>query len=692
MGAVPIPMLDLPHHNAGQLRLTNIPGNSRSITLGAFGYALFVAILVLTWVSLMAAEIGKFHAWIPFLFAALAFAWAWRIGLGRVSRGPDVPSWNGKVILGIALGSLVLTLPPSETVLGGWDPGVYLHTAASVAREGGLRFQHPDLAALDGLAKSLLARDLFSISEPFGGMRVLADGSISPQFYHAYPSLLAVFWALGGVWSALLVNPLLNVGCIFFMAALASRLVGRRWAVVAALLLALNPAQIWQAKFSTAEILGQFFLLGGSVLWLDVHREKKVTSKALLAGAAFGLALLTRYDALLVLAPLFTLSLLLLPVTANKKGILLSFLVLGVLVGQVWLHQKYVAPYYRPMIGLVVPALQVVFLVLVIWLPLAFSPIGRVVVAYLRPWTSVIRGGAATCVAAWACFAWWVRPALGTSRMDARVVEKLLERFGGDGLLSLLTGREAGNMLYLADVFGPIALLLGVAGICLFIWRARDTGAATWLYASVAVLLLLTLNVYHDHFLLWVARRFVPVVVPLLVIGIVVALQQVTGWVPVGRAGVLPGVALAVVLVVLNARPILLTARHRDWPGLVAWFEDMNEHVPPGAVLVCDQSGFAAPLRFMYEKHAFELHFADRGTRRQDVTTVLRSFLDEGMDVLYLSAKPSPVGGPVVFDPVYEASLATYIVRTSRRMPTGTKSRGGDFLLYRVAPSTPVAP
>ncbi len=209
------------------------------------GLACVAGLLAALWSGLVLAELNRFSAWLALCAAVLAGATVWR----HFSRKPlDQTSHDEQlrwllVVVALAILSLTLTLPPSEFILGGWDPGVYVHTAAGLARDGKLLQIAPDLAALDAESRTLIGRQGQNAWEPFLGMRMLPDGRISPQFYHLYPVLMALLWACGGVRAALLVNPLLNVISIVVMYLWACRWVRPRWAFVAALLLALNPAQ-----------------------------------------------------------------------------------------------------------------------------------------------------------------------------------------------------------------------------------------------------------------------------------------------------------------------------------------------------------------------------------------------------------------------------------------------------------------
>ena len=148
----------------------------------------FAALLATAWLAITLAALGHFQAWICLAggaAAALAVAWHTRTA-GRMG------GWADGLALLAALTAFGLAWPPDEMILGGWDPGVYLHTGAEVARQGTLRFEIPELAGMSDLEQPVVSRELWGIQEPFAGMRLLPDGRLSPGFYHLFPSLLAV--------------------------------------------------------------------------------------------------------------------------------------------------------------------------------------------------------------------------------------------------------------------------------------------------------------------------------------------------------------------------------------------------------------------------------------------------------------------------------------------------------------------
>ena len=99
------------------------------------------------------------------------------------------------------------------------------------------------LAILAGLGADLTSAQLLfaagllrAMLVAVAGPRAAAVGGYVAGLRVCLP-IVAVAWALGGVRAALLVNPLLNVAAVLALYALASLLLGRRWALAAAAIL-----------------------------------------------------------------------------------------------------------------------------------------------------------------------------------------------------------------------------------------------------------------------------------------------------------------------------------------------------------------------------------------------------------------------------------------------------------------------
>ena len=635
------------------------------------------AVVAAAYSALILAELGRFRAWpcIWLAFAAAA-ATAWIASRRAEPKSTaERAGWLAAWLL--ALLSMVMTLPPSEMLLGGWDPGVYLHTASSIANHGSLQIPVDDVAQLPVDLRPDLVVEIAGWKHPFPGMFPLPNGRLSPQFMHLYPSLMAVAYSLGGVQGALLLNPLLNATAILLMFWFASKILGPGWGLAAALLLAVNPAQTWQAKFGTAEMLGQILLLAGSGLMVEFIRRPRSIFSAALSGFLFGLAFFTRYDAILFLAPALLLVIALNP-AREQRGPVFAFLLALAAVGiHAGWHMASVAPCYRPLPGLVFPllawvlALGSIFLVAGIVFPKRPSP---------SRWIP-LRAACSVGLVCFIFFAGYLRPHLAVdgriSRLAASVVKPTW--------LSALAGPDAFNADYLTSIFGPFGLLLALAGLVALVWRGHDRATAIWLAASVGASALLVANVFHDHFMMWVSRRFIPVAIPLLVVGTAAAARELL-WLGQRRgrlaAWALSGAALAAAIL-LGAPKTAAMASTRDWPGLADWLDDLARTIPENAVVFCDQPGFAAPLRFIYGIQAHEIHGGIGGEEFALRHRQTLANLDPPALVLTMrGVSPNPDSPLRLLE---QFDLSSHIQEQPRRsIPFGTKWRGGTFSLCAV--------
>lgn len=650
--------------------------------------------LTALWIGLLLAEAGCFSAWIALLSAIITGGFTWRhfrLRLGDSKASPSV--YRGLLAAGtLAVLSFMFTVPPSEVILGGWDPGVYVHTAAILANDGSLRPKFPDLAELDGSEKVLIGRQGNDAWEPFTGMRMMPDGHISPQFYHLYPVLMALLWPFGGVRAALMVNPLLNAVCIIAMYLWACRWVRPQWAFAAALGLALNPAQVWQAGFSTSELLAQSLLFIG-LLAMDraLSGRTKDRIDALVAGAALGLMLLTRYDAILFIVP-FLLVMLMGLRDKLQRGQLVIFLGTIVMMSvQLYLHQYYLAPLYHPLGNLVAPLLKMVsVLALVIAMAAIINPLrteNNVDTGQYR-WMK-LRVAAIVSLAAWVFLYWYVRPRL---TVDGRVLSTftwLYPHLKEAKWFPVIAGRNARNFWYLQSLLGSAGLTAALLGIGILIIRARTVWRTAWLMASLGALVMLMTLISHEPIMMFVSRRLIPVIIPLLCLGVAVLCDSVD-WAL--RAHPRRGAVIALLVLLLTLmgtfRGTLFMARQREWPGLVDWYDKMSATIPSGALVYSDQPGFAAPLRFMYGIQAYELRALSHGQRIDPIMIMMMKHAEQN-SVFWLTESDVPEAYIAYATPKATISLLSVVLGTrTHSVPSHVRGRSAKFTLYSIKPRT----
>lgn len=653
-------------------------------------YWLVVTGLAYLWLGLLLAGIGVFSVELTSVLAVLTAAGAATLLHRFHVDTPRLPldRFTSAAAL-LAVSSLFLTWPPGELLLGGWDPGVYIHTAVEVARTGSLRFAHPDLMTVPLEDNWLLIRNLGGIAEPFGGMRLLPDGRVTPQFYHAFPVLAASAFQWGGLWGALGLNTLLNVLVIFafylFLRVWTNR---PGWALIGAFALAINPAQIWMARFCTAEMLTLLLFVTGFTFWLRWAKapESRLTDAAL-GGAALGLAQLTRYDSLILLA-------IAIPVcwwsgTARpyRRGLIIGLIPLALAALHVTLHQRWVAPFYSPLGPLVARALLLCIIVTALAFLLRATVKGG---AWVQRWQRPFMWLVTAVWISWMSVNWLLRPTLHMRTRLSEQIRAFFETVGLPDMATTLIGPNSRSMLYLETIFGPVGLALALIGVVALIWRARGPAQQAWAWGGMAVTLLLTWQPFNDLFMMWVSRRYVPVVIPWLtlawiVLGITLQDMMVRRW-PHGarwRGGV---AACWLGTILLMAPASQYMAKYREWPGLLAWFETVVPHIPPDAVIYTDQAGFAAPLRFIWERQSFELHHARPERQAAFYALLERAAVREG-EVYLLTRNTLPDDLRIAIMPIVEVPLSsTMIIQTRYRIPDNVRRRGGPFVIYRLTP------
>lgn len=210
-------------------------------------------------VGLAAARLGVFDALQVWCIAALlliAYARLARPAAGLVTTSPGAgPAW---VDLGVlVLVALLFRWPPYWYIFGEQDQGIYVNTAAHLARTGGLLPVDPVLARLDGIAAAEAAYigDNYANGLFAAGIYDGPGSSLAFQFYHLFPVWLALFSGLFGTKAAAAGLTVLALLSIVFCYRSVISLTGSRHAGFwAGLLLAISPLHAYFSKYTVSEV------------------------------------------------------------------------------------------------------------------------------------------------------------------------------------------------------------------------------------------------------------------------------------------------------------------------------------------------------------------------------------------------------------------------------------------------------
>jgi len=578
--------------------------------------SLVSGVLLLGWVALVATELGIFRAEAILALGVLvgaAGAWrAWRRGLKvQVTRTPQLESVFLIALIGLMI---ALYFHPHEFIFGGADAGVYVSLGASINRSGGLIVKNPDLTALPPGDVDMLFRPQPPNQLPhyyqLPGFYAGDDnaGLIIPQFYPLHPVWLAIAYSLRGLAGSLNLTPLwglLGVLAVYF--AVREAFGRARLAALAAGLLAITSTQIWFARYPTAETLTQFLLFAG-LYGLARYARTRESWAAVLAGVALGQVMLVRIDTYFLLAvPVIYAAYLRLRRQLDRRYWLFAgpLLVLTAhsLIHAVWQSWPYFYNTYFGGTKLPIPAPILIgglilavaaFLALDRWVATRESVATRSDwVAWAGTWWRRVLTLAAIGLVLLAAYAYFIRP------LSADPTKQFNYWYAD----STIPDVEPLNMVRLGWYLSPLGLLLSVIG-CALLVRER-TSERTWALLGVGLFftLLYTYKTYNNPHHIYVMRRYVPAVFPMLALGAAYALDRLAGWKLIGRVS---AIGLGVITIALLIDAGRVSNLQIDYAGGLDQYRAFSAQVPLDAIVLFDDREvvgvtalFGTPLAYL---------------------------------------------------------------------------------------------
>ena len=515
--------------------------------------------------------------------------------------GPSAKRAGPAVLIPLALVLLAGSrfLPPSEYVIGGKDPGVYVNEGIQIAQRGALVLRDPVVAAVPAFARDLFLpsdrpADLY-LAPRFMGFYVLDPdrGLVVGQFPHVFPASIAIGYALAGLTgarAAVAFWGVLGVLAVYFAGA---RLLGRPAAAAAALLLALNVIQVWFARYPNADIVMQGLLFAALLASARAHVDGDAFF-APVAGTLLGLLLFLRLDAVVA-------------VGAVTAGVALGYAVRQRIFWLFWpplAAAAVLAWWYYAVTMRAYVEVPLAFMARVSWWQFAALGAGGAAVVGL-----LIAGRRSD--AASRRIARVLPPALAVAVVALAAYAFLFRQPGGK-----LADYDAAALRTFANFYltvpGLIAALVGYALVARSVFW-RDPAFVLTLTAF-SLFFFYKIRIVPEHF--WMARRFVPVILPgalLLVAG--AALTGVRGRLLFTRAIRGP---IGVVFLGLLAMHYLRAARpivdHVEYQGIIPRLEALAAQIGDDDLLIAEARNagsdvhvLALPLAYTYARQVLVL-------------------------------------------------------------------------------------
>jgi hypothetical protein len=604
---------------------------------------------------------------------AILLAW-YSIALAMIFRPsfrirlPDRPKLNrgaaAMIIIVVVAGFLFIQ--PFEYIIGGWDPGVYMNTGINIAKTGSIIIHDDFLRSLSSEDQKVFSHKRNDLVQKYPGFPIVdsENGTILPYFYHLYPVWIAVFYSLFGVRSALLANAVFGLMAVFAVYLVGKTLFHRDVGIIAALLLALNIAQIWQARFPTTEILTQFLIFSG-VYTFSLFTDRERPEFAVTSAVCFGAAFFARIDTVLLLPGIF----LFLYYRSFKRlrkadlSFAVPFLALLTLVlvysltisrlPTMLLFSQFVPPKGR----FLLPASAIV-LVILIAVRMFSSRISDILDSVLS--SRAFRSSIMALVAILLLYGYFVRPHMSEHTNVTNLVE-------------------------LGWFLSPPGLVLAAAGILLLTWKGLDEKTAVFYLVTLSVSCFYIYNKMVHPVYMWAVRRYVPVVIPAALIMMSYAIHE--SGLKLRRAGH----AVSCLLIAAVAAHSIAAGghliKHREYRGFVRFCEAFAGQFNQDDIIVCDGNWLATPLHYIYGLNTLQIsdqHSPDAIRKCLRAEVLMHKWVGQGKDVYYVTREGAPFVSTLDLIPAAESKLETSLLEHSRKqIPRKLESFSPLVVAYR---------
>jgi hypothetical protein len=532
-------------------------------------------------------------------------------------------------------------------------------------------------------------------------------GEVYAQGNHLLPVLLAAAGHLFGVTALFKVNVLFAAMALFVFFGLARRVVGPAWALVAMSALAVSLPMIYVGRDTFSEPLALLYLMGGLLLLHRAISYGRVRDFAL-AGLVAGVAAMARIDSdasLLALIGVLTVLLARAPIGARTPVLIRAGAMLGSAVGAAalgwadvaWLASGYYHDERTHILLLVKAAVALSVLgacvVLLAWRPRIRAALGSS--QWRRPAARLAGAAVVLAFAMLASRPLWMR---GHGVLTPYLIQ--VQKQAGDAVDGTRTYDEQ-TINWQALYFGWPTVLLAVVGYVLLLHRLlrqRDYAllGVHGMGLAVSMLYLWSAQITPDQ--VWASRRFVPVVMPVLLVAAAFALRELHARLNrLGRSGHFARPVTAVGVAMMIGVPLVVTVPAfgvREEVPQRAQVAAICSYVgASGAVLEVDQSaqwGYGQTIRSYCNVPSLGL----LSPTSAQLATVRASLLASGRTLYVLSEDPSQI--PFVRSALHPEPFSS--VATSRwpstlhTTPVGSATERVTVYLGVVLPSGRVEP
>ncbi|MDP3981527.1 MAG: hypothetical protein Q8Q33_08960 [Chlamydiota bacterium] len=638
---------------------------------------LFSGLVTSALYSFICAEIG-FFSWIGssifFFVSSFSYYYASK-KLKFITIKINIKISDVILLFLLCTASIFFYFPPSEYILGGWDPGVYLITGINIVKHGAINFSDALLSHFNSIDKEIFLSRGFGLTELYPAMRVAHETVVLPQFSHMYPVLLGWVYGLMGIKGSMALNSIIGIISIPAIYLLCRLFTNARIALIGPLLLFLNPLQIWMVRFQNSEMLTQLgFILGFYFLfassrnisgnWTSQEIKKWAYITHILSALCLWISLLARYDFLLVIVPLYAFTICTISMKDNfsssRNAKLLWLILITLSFIHMIVHQNVIATLYKPLSRIFVPASLSVII---------FSIMIAVIIYFMG----------SKLLNIWHKIENFTRWLIALSIITIFIYAVFFR------VNHIELGWERFNVLNLATFLTWPVMILALIGICGTILFSKRYEQQFFILLGTSITILICINKHIDPFYLWGARRFIPVVIPFLIVSSVIGIYYLNKMFQNSKIFVF-------VIIFIVGSNIMLTHRsrselvgYRDYQGITDFFKNLSTKLPETDLLITQERGIAEILHYYYDVPAVYLRNPNP-EKLAKLEETIKQRLQSGQNILILTQNRSIYEGlkGLEFESLNTFSWNGLCLNHSRNgFPKGSMKRGFDLMLLK---------
>jgi hypothetical protein len=536
--------------------------------------------------ALVLAMLGIYRLWlalligIPICVVLVVAVIRFFPRVGPVSREGQVVAVLTVVLAAVSLG--VYGFHTSQYTAIDADPGSYSTTARWIARDGSLRD--------DILVGAFKGAPNLITSGP--AVYDMGGGHIEFQFNHLTSAAMAVAFGIGGQRALFRLSALVVALSLLPLYVLGCRLLRRPWlAFIVAATFAEALPLIWIGRGTYSEPYTLLPLVAGLIVlcWLW---ERPRISTAIVAGLLVGTTMMARTDAVVYLVPLVPFGAFLW-VRRARRPLAALVLATAVPVAIGLIDLRYLSGRYATDLASRRNALQLGFglmIVICVVAVMARAWLVRIWGWIVRSPTGIVLG----CIATAGFLAGWLlRPILFPAHAGNSAFIAGLQKQEGVTVDGTRNYAEA-TLRWIGWYFGPFVMVLAAVGLGVLVWRILS-GRGVIVDVLLAAYLLFggALYIWNPEinpFQIWAMRRFVPIVLPgvVLLAGVAIdhLLTLVREWRPSRALLVAVGGVLAAAMLLPTAVASAYDGDIKEQAGFLQVFEATCAHAGPDGVLL----------------------------------------------------------------------------------------------------------